>query len=213
MEIILVGDSGHAKVIRECVESNGYKVVAIVDDKYQDVFVDKDKEVLKGPIDEFIHELIKKHNRKLIISIGDNETRRQIVNRLALPKNCYTSIIHTCSTISSTVKIGVGTVIMPGAVINADTQIGNHCIVNTNTVVEHDCIIEDFVHLSPNCTLTGGVKVEKGVHLGAGSTVIPLKEISEWTIVGAGSVVIDNLPPNCTAVGIPAKPIKFHELK
>ncbi|KGR73975.1 acetyltransferase [Ureibacillus sinduriensis] len=213
MEIILVGDSGHAKVIRDCVESNGCKVVAIVDDKYEQIFSDKDKEVLKGPIDGFVHELIKKNNRKLVISIGDNETRRMIVKRLALPEDCYSTIIHTCTSISSTAKIGVGTVIMPGAVINADTQIGNHCIVNTHTVIEHDCIIEDFVHLSPSCTLTGGVKLEKGVHLGAGSTVIPLKEISEWTIVGAGSVVIDNLPPNCTAVGIPAKPIKFRELQ
>ncbi|WP_390285376.1 acetyltransferase [Ureibacillus sp. GCM10028918] len=211
MEIILIGDSGHAKVIRECVESNGYKIVAILDDKYQGIYFEN--EVLKGPIDELVYELIKKNDRKLVISIGDNEIRKRIVNRLALPDDSYASILHNNTLISNTAKIGVGTVVMPGVVVNADTQIGDHCIVNTNTVVEHDCIIDDFVHFSPNCTITGGVKVEEGVHLGAGSTVIPLKEIMKWTIVGAGSVVIDNLPSYCTAVGIPAKPIKFHELQ
>jgi hypothetical protein len=32
----------------------------------------------------------------------------------------------------------------------------------------------------------------------------------ENTIVGSGAVVAKSLPANCTAVGIPAKPIKFH---
>jgi acetyltransferase-like isoleucine patch superfamily enzyme len=35
--------------------------------------------------------------------------------------------------------------------------------------------------------------------------------IGENTIIGAGAVVSKSLPANCTAVGIPAKPIKFHD--
>ena len=35
-------------------------------------------------------------------------------------------------------------------------------------------------------------------------------KIGEGTTVGAGALVHKNLPPHCTAVGFPAKPIKFH---
>lgn len=34
-------------------------------------------------------------------------------------------------------------------------------------------------------------------------------KVGEGGIVGAGSVVVKDLPANCTAVGMPAKPIKF----
>lgn len=37
------------------------------------------------------------------------------------------------------------------------------------------------------------------------------EEIGDYTIVGAGAVVAKTLPAKCTAVGVPAKPIKFHE--
>jgi acetyltransferase-like isoleucine patch superfamily enzyme len=35
-------------------------------------------------------------------------------------------------------------------------------------------------------------------------------EIGEETIIGAGAVVAKSLPAKCTAVGIPAKPVKLH---
>ena len=34
--------------------------------------------------------------------------------------------------------------------------------------------------------------------------------IGNGTIIGAGALVHKDLPANCTAVGFPAKPIKFH---
>lgn len=44
-----------------------------------------------------------------------------------------------------------------------------------------------------------------------GAKIINRLQIGKNTIVGAGAVVSKSLPENCTAVGIPAKPIKFHE--
>ena len=39
----------------------------------------------------------------------------------------------------------------------------------------------------------------------ASSTVIPGRVVGEWTIVGAGAVVIDDVAPNATVVGVPAR--------
>lgn len=207
MEIILIGDSGHAKVIRDCVHSSGDKVIAMLDDKYKEVSIQSD--VIKGPI-EYVHSLLEQNNSKVVIAIGNNIIRKEIVKRLSLSDSNYATILHKKVIVSDSSQIDVGTVVMPGVTINADCQIGKHCIINSNAVVEHDCIINEYAHISPNCTLTGGVQIGQGVHLGASSTVIPLKSVGNWTKVGAGAVVVNDLPDKCTAVGAPAKPIKFN---
>ena len=63
----------------------------------------------------------------------------------------------------------------------------------------------------PTVNISGEVVINEAVYVGTGAKIINLLEIGENTIVGAGAVVYKNLPANCTAVGIPAKPIKFHD--
>ena len=46
---------------------------------------------------------------------------------------------------------------------------------------------------------------------GTGAAIIQGITIGEWTIIGAGAVVVDDIPANVTAVGIPAKVIKTRE--
>ena len=60
----------------------------------------------------------------------------------------------------------------------------------------------------PTVNVSGEVIVEKKVYIGTGAKIINQLVIGENTIVGAGAVVSRSLPANCTAVGIPAKPIK-----
>lgn len=203
-KIILIGDSGHAKVIEDCIGSQGGNVIAKLDDRYNDKFFDK--HLVKGPI-ALIYELLT-DEVKVIISIGSNNIRKSMVERLSIASEKYAIIIHRLAIVSSTVKVGHGTVLMPGVVVNADAIIGCHTIINSNSVVEHDCVVEDFTHISPGVILTGNVKVGQGSHVGAGSTVIPGIEIGSRTTIGAGSTVISNIESNVTAVGIPAKVIK-----
>ncbi|HAV03288.1 MAG TPA: acetyltransferase, partial [Chryseobacterium sp.] len=74
----------------------------------------------------------------------------------------------------------------------------------------HDTIIKDYCSFMPSVNISGEVTIEQGVYAGTGTKIINLLEIGENTIIGAGAVVSKSLPANCTAVGIPAKPIKFH---
>ncbi|MFJ7970217.1 acetyltransferase [Psychrobacillus sp. NPDC096389] len=203
-KIILIGDSGHSKVIEDSVKSRGGLVIAKLDDKYQKSIYEH--QVLKGPINRI--EEILEDDIRVVIAIGSNYIRKQLVERLALPLEKYAKVIHKSTIISDSTEIGFGTVVMPGVIVNADVTIGNHAIVNTNCVIEHDCIIGNYVHVSPTATLTGNVVVGEGSHIGAGATVIPGIEIGSWTNVGAGSSVISNIESNTTAVGVPAKVIK-----
>lgn len=204
-KIILIGNGGHSRVIRDLISAEGrFEIFAILDDQFTKVI---NSEILYAPI-SYIKELEKISELKVALAIGNNKIRKKIVEQLKLPSNKYVALIHPTAIISPSVKIGCGTVIMPKAVINANTVIGNHVIINSSAVVEHDNYIEDFAHIAPNVTLTGSVRVGRGTQISAAASVIPGITIGDWCMIGAGSTVIQNIPSCCKAVGSPAKVIE-----
>ena len=189
MKIVIIGQGGHSKVIRDMLlSSDEYEIVGYLDDKYEEIKVQEN--VFYGPIISVKTVVEHFTDIKFIIGIGDNLIRKSIAEKLELPDECYATLIDKSAVVSPHAAIGCGTVVMPNAVINADSQIGKHAIINTGSVVEHDCKIEDFVHISPHAALTGGVQIEEGVSVGAGAVIIPNVTVGEWTIIGAGATVI-----------------------
>lgn len=212
-KVAIIGGGGHAKVVMDIIlknqeRDNNVDILGFYDDdRYK-------KEVCGLPILGSINDLEKGiegyKDIEIIVGIGDNKTRKKIVSRMNNIGIKYSTAIHPRAIIGNRVNIGEGTVIVGGAVINIDTNIGSHCIINTSASVGHDIVVGNFVHISPGVRLTGGVKVSDNVHIGTGTVVVPGLNIGENSIIGAGAVVIEDIPPNCTAVGVPAKPIKFH---
>ncbi|MCK2156169.1 acetyltransferase [Exiguobacterium sp. 17-1] len=200
--LILIGDSGHAKVIEHVAIRAGWKVIAKLDDKYSEKTFDV-KGQIKGPT-KIISDLID-DDTYILIAIGANRVRKFIFEKLNLPLENYATVIDPSAIISEDIVVGYGTCIMPNSVVNPASKIGNHVILNTRCVVEHDNVIEDYVHISPGSTLTGNVKVEEGCHIGAGATLIPSISVGSWTVVGAGSTVIRNVENDVTVVGSPSR--------
>ncbi len=197
----IYGASGHAKVIIEIMDSIGCPIEIIIDD-------DKNiTEVLNHPVVHSFPEAAL--NSGTVIAIGNNRIRKSVAD--GFKGEIQEAIIHNAASVSKSVKLGRGTVVMANASINAETVIGNHCIINTGSTVEHDCEIGDFVHISPNAALAGGVKVGEGSHIGIGAVVIPGIKIGRWTTIGAGAVIIKNIPDFATVVGNPGKIIKYTE--
>lgn len=204
MELVVIGEGGHSKVIQDLIRFNkDFKIIAILDDKHKELKLEHD--VFRGPVSSAQNFYIKNINIKFFVAIGNNEIRKAIVSKLGLPQESYITLIHQTAVVSPTATIGYGSVIMANAVISSDAIVGNHAIVNTGAIIEHDNVIEDYVHAAPKATLTGSVKVLEGAMIGAGATVIPGKCIGEWAVIGAGSTVIRDIPARCTAVGAPAK--------
>ncbi len=191
----LYGSSGHAKVIKDILDANNVQIDALVDDN-------PNLHELQGmPV---VHDA--GGLSPFIISIGNNKIRKMIAERLSHAK--FVSAIHPSAKISPTAKIDVGTVVMQGAIIQADAKIGMHCIVNTGATIDHECMIEDYVHISPNVSLCGNVRVGEGTQIGVGSSVIPGVKIGKWSMIGAGSVVVNDIPDGVVAYGNPCRVIK-----
>lgn len=204
MNIVIVGSGGHSKVVQDIVTCYpGDKIIGYLDDKYKEASIQD--QIYFGPVESVRNVLRYFPNTQVIIAIGDNRTRKQMVERLNLSHQYYAAVIHPSAVISSRARIGSGTVVMAGAVIQSDSVIGEHAIINTSAIIEHDNIIGDYAHVSPNAALTGAVALGQGVHIGAGATVNPKIVIGEWSTIGSGATVVRAIPSYCTAVGVPAK--------
>lgn len=199
-KLYLFGASGHCKVIVDVLQSKNEIVTAIFDDspKSGSLF---DIPVLNAKNCADVSD------SKMIVSVGDNATRKKIVERFNA--NFHVAV-HEKAIISRRTKIGEGSVIMAGVIINADSRIGKHCILNTGAIIEHDCDIADFVHISPNASIAGNVTVGEGTHIGIGAVVIQRVTIGSWATIGAGAVIIDDVPDYAVVVGVPGKIIKFN---
>ena len=200
--VVIIGASGHGKVIADIIVNSDDKVLGFLDDA-DDV---QGKKIIGFPVLGKIADFDKYRDCEFVIAIGNPYIREKISNEL--PVKWYTAIHPTAVISSLDVEIGKGTVIMANAVVNPSARIGKHCIINTGAIVEHDNILEDYVHLSPNVTLAGIVKVGKSTHIGAGSCTKQVLNIASDCIIGAGSVIVKDITESGTYVGVPARKIK-----
>jgi sugar O-acyltransferase (sialic acid O-acetyltransferase NeuD family) len=174
--INIYGKGGHARMIASLLE-------------YSVLFYDE-------------NDFLEAKNHPWIIGVGDNESRKKISEKL---KHVDFINIDLSTYVGSDVKIGLGTLIAPGTVIQNAVIIGKHTIINTSASVDHDCEIGDYCHIAPNTTLCGAVKIGDGTMIGAGSVILPGIRVGESCIVGAGSVVTRNIPSHSKVFGNPGK--------
>ncbi len=102
-----------------------------------------------------------------------------------------------------------------GMDIHPAARIGRGIMIDhgTGVVIGETTVIEDDVSLLQNVTLGGTgkeggdrhPKVRRGALICAGAKVLGNIEIGECSKVGAASVVLHDVPPRCTAVGVPAR--------
>lgn len=148
----------------------------------------------------------------IVVAIGDPSIKKRIISLIKNDKISYPNIISPRAEISNDfVVLGTGNIICSGVIITCNIEIKNFVILNLMCTVGHDTIINDYSSFMPSVNISGEVDVKEGVYVGTGAKIINQLEIGEFTVVGAGAVVAKSLPAKCTAVGIPAKPIKFHE--
>ena len=210
MNIIVIGSSGHAKVVIDSIEKeNKYEIIGLLD-RFKEVGSSSFGYKILGK-EEDLKNLIKVHKIEGgFIAIGDNFVRSIVHDRISndIPQFNFIKTIHPSAQIARNVLIGKGTVILANTTISSDALVGDFCIINNNSSLDHDSRILDYSSLAPGSSIGGNVKIGLFTAVSLGSKVIHGITIGEHTIIGAGATVIKDIPKYVVAYGNPAKVIR-----
>lgn len=212
-QLIIYGAGGFAREVAWLVErinkvNPEWNILGYIDDNQ-----DNHGMIINGyPILGGADYLDQFENIAVTIAVGKSITREKIVLKLLDKKQLYfPNLIDPSVIFSQEIKFGHGAIICANTVLTTNIEIGNFPIINLNCTVGHDVVIEDYVTLLPSVNISGNSLLQKCSDLGTQTIVIPQKTVGAYSIIGAGAVVTKDIPKNCTAVGIPANPIKFHK--
>ncbi|WP_342473073.1 acetyltransferase [Metasolibacillus sp. FSL H7-0170] len=211
--IVIYGSGGFAREVVHLIEdinkaSNEWEVLGFLDDNEENHGLT----VNELPVLGGAEWLEGKGEIHVALGIGSPKAKKAIVIKLAKYENViFPNLIHPTVTISRFNTLGQGNIICEGNILTVNIDIENFTIINLNCTIGHDVTIKNYSTILPNSSVSGNVVFEEGVDFGTNATIIQGVTVGEWTIVGAGAVVVKDLPAKCTAVGSPAKPIKFHE--
>lgn len=109
-----------------------------------------------------------------------------------------------------------------GIEIHPGAQIGKGLFIDhgNGVIIGETAIVGDNVTLYQGVTL-GGTGKEQGkrhptignnVMISAGAKVLGSFTVGENSKIGAGSVVLEEVPPNCTVVGVPGRVVKKNDI-
>lgn len=206
-KIVIVGSSGHAKVIIDIVHREGkYKIVGLLD-RFRKVGEETLGYKILGK-EENIAELMKSHALEgVFVAIGDNFYRAKSATliRGLCPSLPFVSVIHPGAIIGESVSVGAGSAVMAGVCIASCVSIGKFCILNTNSSIDHDSTLGDYGSLAPGVTTGGKCQIGQYSAIGVGAILTSGACVGEHTIVGAGSLVLKPVDSFVTAYGVPAR--------
>lgn len=197
-QLVIIGASGHGKVVADIAKRNGYDTILFLDDN--ETVTNCSNYPVVGKID-----LFGEYNCDFAVAIGNPKVRQRVMGKLELAGKRIPPLIHSNAIIGENVHIGMGTIVAAGSVINPSTKIGRGCIINTCSSVDHDCVLGDFVHIAVGAHVAGTCSIEERSWIGAGATVRNNITICPDCMIGAGAVVIKNIAFPGVYIGIPAK--------
>jgi sugar O-acyltransferase (sialic acid O-acetyltransferase NeuD family) len=206
---VVVGASGHAKVIIDILELQGFFQIAGLIDSFKDPGTRlMGYEVLGG--EDSIADLME--GQKIvggIVAIGHNWVRHRMADgiRKRAPNFTFVNAIHPSARVGREVALGNGVAIMAGVSVNPGTEIGGFCFLNTNASLDHDNILGEFGCLQPNAATGGNVKIGAFSTVSMGANVIQGVQIGAHSVIGAGSTVLVDIPDYTVAYGSPCRVI------
>lgn len=208
---VILGGGGHAKVLVDALLMNGAAVPLAVLDADPSQWGQSlwGVPILGG--DDLLPELKDQGIGYFVVglgSVGNSQPRKRLFE-LGLSHHLKPwSVVHPSAVFSQRVKMGEGSQLLPGSVVQAGAKLGMNVIINSGAVVGHDCVVGDHVHVAAGACLGGGARVGAGAHIGMGAAVKQGLTIGENAVVGMGAVVVKNVPPGTVVATPPARPLR-----
>ncbi len=206
--IILIGGGGHCKACIDVIEKSGfYEIKGIIDVR------DKIGQTILGYkiIDEDRNIQKYLNNNSFLITVGfikSPDLRVKLFNEIKNMGGNFPVVISPKAQVSKHTSIQQGTIILHGAVVNADVFIGENVIVNNLSLIEHDVTIGNHTHISTGARINGGCTIGEKCFIGSGTIINQGISICSDVIIGSGSLVRKNIDKPGVYAGNPLKKYK-----
>jgi len=194
-DIVLIGAGGHAASCIDVIEAGGiFRIAGIVgvDEElhqrvcgYEVIATDKDLNKLAA---EYRYALI------TVGQIKSAENRIRLLHDARSAGFEFPCIVSPIAHVSKHARIGAGSIVMHGVVVNTNATVGENCIINSRVLIEHGAEVGDHCHISTGAILNGAVIVGKSCFIGSGALTKHGVSIGDRCLVGMASVVRHDLP-------------------
>lgn len=209
-KLIIVGSSGHAKVVLDNFERSGtHDILGLLDDFRNVGEETMGYKVLGGLSD--LQELRSTHGTfEVFVAVGDNWARHKVVQTILriCPETKFASIVHPSAQIGKDVIVGKGVAIMASAVVNSGARVGDFSFINTKASVDHDVKMGKYSSIGPNVTLGGNVEIGDFAAVSIGAIAIQKLMIGAHALIGAGALLLTDCPDYTIMYGHPAKEVR-----
>lgn len=193
--ILLVGAGGHARACIDVIERQGeFTIAGLLGTRaevgtvvlgYRVLGTDEDLPGMRAVAD------------CAIVAIGQIKTpepRQRAFDLLERGGWESPVIVSPLGHVSRHARVGDGTIVMHGAIVNAAASVGRNCIINSRALVEHDVAVSDHCHIATGALINSGVRVGRGSFVGSGSSVRQGVTIGDMCVIGMGQRVLNDCP-------------------
>ena len=201
-ELIVIGAGGNSRSCIDTIEQEGkYKIGGLVGLSQEVGSNQFGYEVLAT--DSELDELAKQFQYALVAlgQIHSPEPRIRLYEKLIAAGFVIPSIIAPSAYVSTHAKVGAGTIVMHGAILNAGVVVGDNCIINTRALLEHDSQISNHCHISTGAILNGDTSVGTGSFIGSAAVIKEGVSVGVGSLVGMGIALRHNLGDACQYLG------------
>jgi len=197
-KIVIIGNSISADIMYAYLKKDErYHVVAFAVDRE---FI-KEKNKFELPVVELnkLSTMYSTLEHKIILAVGYNKinkVRAEIFNRIRDMGYVMETYIHPKAQIYTDIKIGDGSVILGGSIIEPYATIGENSIIWANCVIGHHSKVGNNCWIASGTVVAGEATVGNNSFLGVNATVSNQVNVGAFNIVGGNTAIHRNTKDN-----------------
>ena len=214
MRSIIIGAGTYGEVYLAYLQEANVDVIGFVDDDPK--FIGKSVRgcPVLGGVDSLKTIKDQYQIEAVYCPLGNNNLRTKFLKMAQAIGYKTPNYIHPSVIISPHVEIGNGVYILLGSKIMPYTKIEDYVMISMNVNVAHHCVLQEGTFLSTGVNFGASITANCNSYVGIGATVMTgLHSLGKDCLIGAGAVVIRDVPDYAVMAGVPAKVLKYKEVK